>query len=208
MFLILCSLLGAAVVMLISHLNSQIDERTLGSYTTPFMIGLISGALVGFLQNRLFHQQQAREELFIDLIEVMAVTLEERDQYTHGHAHRVTQLARMLGKSAKLDEAQLNNLRLASILHDIGKIGIPDEVLLKQAPLSEDEFTIIKSHPDKGARILGKLRDARMEPIVLAVGHHHERYDGQGYPDGLCCHEILLCRGYFKEICLAIRWGN
>ena len=180
------SALGALLVLSISLFNSGfVNERPFLSYLMPLLVGAFSGGLGGFLYLRMKQHQLEREELFFDIIEVLAMALEERDSYTHGHAQRVTSFAIKLGELVGLKEHNLRQLHLASILHDIGKIGIPDKVLLKQEPLTDKEWNIIRTHSEKGARILNLLRDPRMGIVIDAVRHHHERYDGKGYPEGL-----------------------
>ena len=126
-------------------------------------------------------------------IESLAMALDERDQYTHGHARRVTNLSLILAERLKLQSKDKHLLRLSGILHDIGKVGVPDEILLKPDRLSEDEFALIKKHPDKGVKILGPmLDDENISKIIKAIKHHHERYDGNGYPDGLGGENIPL----------------
>ena len=185
------ALIGGAAVLTISFFNSGfMTNRPLSSYLLPLFVGLLSGAIAGTLVMHLKHKQQERDGLFIGIIEALAITLEERDHYTHGHSQRVTSLAMRLGKRAGLDTERYEHLHLASVLHDIGKIGIPDKVLLKPGRLTREEFDVIKTHPGKAARILKLLNDPRMDEVIAAVRHHHERYDGSGYPAGLKGDEI------------------
>ncbi|MFQ5628955.1 MAG: HD domain-containing phosphohydrolase [bacterium] len=131
------------------------------------------------------------EELFLETIKSLATTLDEKDPYTHGHSQRVATIARAIGERMGLDHKSLEILSLAGSLHDIGKIGIPDTILQKPGRLTDDEYEIIKTHPEKGAKILGNIK--RLEPIVEAVYSHHEWYNGDGYPRGLAREEIPLC---------------
>ena len=130
---------------------------------------------------------------FLSLVDSLAVSLNEKDQYTHGHARRVTNLSLQLAEQLNEPTMDLELLRLSSMLHDIGKIGMPDSILLKTGQLSEEEFAIVKKHPDQGARILRPMGfDGRMHDIVQIIRHHHERFDGKGYPDGLAGESIPL----------------
>ena len=191
--ILLYSLIGGVIVMSISYVNNLGHEgRSLSDYIIPMLVGMTAGTLTGILQHLRLDRQQERENLFFDIIETMAITLEERDAYTHGHANRVTRFSLQLSRAANLDKKTQDRLRLAATLHDIGKIGIPDEILLKTTPLTREEFDVIKGHPDKGVRILGRLRDSRMQQIIHGVRYHHERFDGQGYPEGLAGDEIPL----------------
>ena len=113
------------------------------------------------------------------------VALDERDPVTNGHCDRVSGLSLELGLRCRLSARELRLLRLAARLHDIGKIGIPDTVLKKPAVLTDEEWVIMKAHPVKSERIVlaADLEDG--STIATAVRHHHERFTGGGYPDGL-----------------------
>ena len=120
----------------------------------------------------------------------LAMAIEIRDPYTKGHCQRLANYAAALGESLHLSEEDIEALHLGGFLHDLGKISIPDSVLLKPGPLSDDEMTVMKQHPIVGARLCEGLRSLRrVHPIVR---HHHERLDGTGYPDGLMRDEIPL----------------
>jgi HD-GYP domain-containing protein (c-di-GMP phosphodiesterase class II) len=106
-----------------------------------------------------------------------------RDSYTGGHSGRVGSYARKIGVRLGLPEAQLDQVVMAALMHDIGKIGVPDHVLLKQGRLTPEEFGYIKKHPELGWMALKNVND--FKSISLIVLHHHERMDGAGYPAGL-----------------------
>jgi len=113
----------------------------------------------------------------------LALTIEARDRTTDGHCKRLADYASRLGRTLGLDEEDVSALARGGLLHDVGKVGIPDAVLLKPGPLAPDEFEVIKQHTIIGDRLCGELRSLRkVRPIVR---HHHERLDGSGYPDGL-----------------------
>jgi putative two-component system response regulator len=113
----------------------------------------------------------------------LALTIEARDRTTDGHCQRVAQYASALGRKLGLDADDVSALTRGGFLHDVGKIGIPDVVLLKRGPLTPSEYELIKEHTVIGDRLCGELRSLRrVRPIVR---HHHERLDGSGYPDGL-----------------------
>lgn len=116
--------------------------------------------------------------------------LDFKDHYTFGHSMRVAFYSLALGKELGLPEDELYDLELAALFHDIGKIGVPDSVLLKPSRLSETEFDIMKSHPVKSAEILQGFED--FEKIAKYARHHHERFDGKGYPEGLQGEDIPL----------------
>lgn len=133
--------------------------------------------------------QQLREALE-RIIQAMALTVEARDPYTAGHQRRVAELAVAMGKSLGLPEETNNVLHLAGSVHDIGKVGVPAEILSKPGPLSKVEFGLFRAHPQVGYDIL-KTIDFPW-PIAQIVGQHHERMDGSGYPDGLAGDRILM----------------
>lgn len=122
---------------------------------------------------------QGAEEVLLAL----AVAVEQRDNVTAGHCERLALTALALGMSLSLDQESLLALYRAGYLHDIGKVGIPDAILLKPAKLTPEEWDVMKEHPARGADICRHLRS--LAPVVPVVRHHHERWDGSGYPDGL-----------------------
>jgi hypothetical protein len=125
-----------------------------------------------------------------DLIGVLAKAIDTRDLYTSGHSERVTQYALALGKQLGLSSSELEKLKVASLLHDVGKIGVADEVLRKPRELTKGEFAEMKEHPVVGESILA--RSSYLKEIAHYVRHHHECYDGSGYPDGLKGKEIPI----------------
>jgi HD-GYP domain-containing protein (c-di-GMP phosphodiesterase class II) len=122
------------------------------------------------------------------LAEALAEALDARDRYTAGHSLRVADYANGIARELELGERHTENIRLAAWLHDIGKIGIPDAVLLKPGPLTAEEFGLVKLHPQIGRRILE--RAPGFEALLDAVELHHENYDGSGYPYGLAGENI------------------
>jgi diguanylate cyclase (GGDEF)-like protein/putative nucleotidyltransferase with HDIG domain len=123
-------------------------------------------------------------------MESLSATVDARDAYTAGHSRRVQQLALAIGRELGLSHAELDLLGQAALFHDIGKLAIPDAVLLKPASLSSDEWSLMQRHADEGARIIDRL--GFLDDAVPAIRHHHERWDGRGYPDGLAGEEIPL----------------
>jgi len=123
-------------------------------------------------------------------IEAMALTVETRDPYTAGHQRRVSNLARAIATEMGVSEDQIQGIRLAGVIHDIGKISVPGEILSKPGKISKNEFGIIKEHPQVGHNILNTVDFPW--PIAQIVLQHHERMDGSGYPDGISGENILL----------------
>ena len=123
-------------------------------------------------------------------MESLSATVDARDAYTAGHSRRVQQLALAIGRELSLSQAELDLLGHAALFHDIGKLAIPDSVLLKPSSLSGDEWALMQRHAEEGARIIDRL--GFLNDAVPAIRHHHERWDGAGYPDGLAGEEIPL----------------
>ena len=150
--------------------------------------------------------QKQAEQAALDAREAalttLSVVLEARDRETHGHTTRVTAQALQLGEKLGLTPAQLQDLRLGATLHDLGKIIVPDSVLLKPGPLTPEERREMERHAAEGEQLVGTL--GFVPPAVLAlVRHHHERWDGQGYPDHLQGEEIPLLARIFSVIDVA-----
>jgi putative two-component system response regulator len=125
-----------------------------------------------------------------DVLFSMARAIEAKDTYTQGHVERVSELAMQLGAYLGLSDDEQDSLRKGGILHDIGKIGVPDHILNKAGPLTPEERSVIQLHPEQGARICEKLKSIR--GAIPIIRHHHERMDGSGYPDHLVGDEIPL----------------
>jgi diguanylate cyclase (GGDEF)-like protein/putative nucleotidyltransferase with HDIG domain len=123
-------------------------------------------------------------------MESLSATVDARDAYTAGHSRRVQQLALAIGRELGLSPAELDLLGQAALFHDIGKLAIPDAILLKPSTLSSEEWTLMQRHADEGARIIDRL--GFLGDAVPAIRHHHERWDGAGYPDALVGEEIPL----------------
>ena len=123
-------------------------------------------------------------------MESLSATVDARDAYTAGHSRRVQQLALAIGRELGLSQAELDLLGHAALFHDIGKLAIPDSILLKPASLTEEEWALMQRHADEGARIIDRL--GFLGDAVPAIRHHHERFDGTGYPDRLRGEEIPL----------------
>jgi HD-GYP domain-containing protein (c-di-GMP phosphodiesterase class II) len=124
------------------------------------------------------------EQAHLTTLQSMALIIEAKDSYTHGHSHRVRDYSMVAAQRLKLSEQDIERLRLGAGLHDIGKIGITDALLNKPESLSSEEWTMVKKHPIIGYDVLAPVHFLTQEHLQL-VRSHHERFDGQGYPDGL-----------------------
>ena len=128
------------------------------------------------------------KKLYHEFVECISFALDARDPYTGDHSRRVSDTATVLAKMLGLADDEIQEIHIAAHLHDIGKIGIPDSILLKPGRLDDEEWALMKQHPQIGADILSKSPSfSRISAIIL---HHHERYDGKGYPFGAKADEI------------------
>ena len=125
-----------------------------------------------------------------DAVEALAIALLERDRYTGEHSESVVEMAVAVARSLGLSAAQVEDVRAAALLHDIGKVGIPDSILNKPGPLTPEERAVMAEHPVIGERILRSI--GGFSPVAAIVRHEHEAYDGSGYPDGLVGDEIPI----------------
>jgi HD-GYP domain-containing protein (c-di-GMP phosphodiesterase class II) len=132
------------------------------------------------------------ERLLIDTIRAIAATIDAKDGYTHRHSERVAALSKHLGDAMGLTPAEQETVELSALLHDVGKIAVPDSILNKPGTLTPEEFAEMQKHPEHGARILGNIQSATIKAVVPGVKHHHEKWDGTGYPDRMVGDEIPL----------------
>lgn len=153
----------------------------------PFDVGELTARVSSLLRLKRYTDDLESAE---SLITSLALTVEARDAYTNGHCQRLAEYASQLAGTLGLTEVEGQALRRGGYLHDLGKIGIPDSILLKPGALTPAEYEVMKQHTVIGDTLCGNLRSlALVRPIVR---HHHERLDGSGYPDGLRGHEIPL----------------
>ena len=133
-------------------------------------------------------RRQKLERLTDQVMETLAGTIDAKDKYTNGHSIRVAQYSVELAKRAGKDEKEQERIYFMGMLHDIGKIGIPDSIITKQSGLSDEEYSLTRQHPLIGAEILENISE--IPKLGVGARWHHERYDGKGYPDGLSGEEI------------------
>ena len=135
------------------------------------------------LANEVEKKTKENERLFMHVVSSLASAIDAKDTYTNGHSGRVAEYSREIARRAGYPQDQVESIYMMGLLHDVGKIGVPDAVINKPAKLTDEEYEIIKNHPVLGARILGKIRE--MPKLANGARWHHERYDGMGYPDRL-----------------------
>lgn len=140
------------------------------------------------------HEVEAKAEenkqLFMNSISAIANAIDAKDPYTRGHSARVSAYSVAVAKEYGFDEKGIRIVEIASLLHDVGKIGIEDKILRKPGALTTEEFAVMKTHPSKGAEILGSIM--QMKEMIPGIKHHHERWNGGGYPEGLVSSRIPI----------------
>ena len=140
------------------------------------------------INEKLKNTNEMLEKAYLESIQTLRYTVEAKDTYTRGHSDRVSEYSVLIGKAVNLSDYDLKTLQIGGLFHDIGKIGVPDSILLKESKLTDDEYSEIKNHPSIGAHILSTA--TIFKDIIPIVKHHHEKYDGTGYPGRLKGDEI------------------
>lgn len=154
-------------------------------------IGLIEEAATLFAsQSQNIHHVLESHQLVLGALHAMSSAIDARDPYTQGHSERVAKLGYEIAKILGISESACQEIYLAGLLHDLGKIGVPDHILHKAGPLTDEELAVIKQHPEIGHRIIERL--GKLHFVSPGVLHHHERWDGKGYPHGLKQESIPL----------------
>jgi diguanylate cyclase (GGDEF)-like protein/putative nucleotidyltransferase with HDIG domain len=183
-------LAGATVAGLVGWVNRKVSwQTTLLALPAMFVIYRSYRLYVGKLQNEKRHVEDMAG-LHLRTIEALALAIEAKDQTTHDHLRRVRIYAIELAKRLKLSPPELEALRAAALLHDIGKLAVPEHIICKPGRLTPEEFEKMKIHPTVGAEILERVQFPY--PVVPIVRAHHEKWDGSGYPDGLKGEEIPM----------------
>jgi putative nucleotidyltransferase with HDIG domain len=152
------------------------------------LIHVLASQTSTFLQ--VAEMYESAGELFLGIIKALAAAIDAKDPYTQGHSQRVSDYSVLISRELGLNETTVNDIRIGSLLHDIGKIGIPDSILMKEGELTSEEFATMKSHPNTGGNILRQVN--LLEPMIPAIAEHHERLDGSGYPYRITGREISL----------------
>lgn len=142
-------------------------------------------------QTKELHRNNRKlHRLTVQVMLTLAGTIDAKDKYTNGHSERVAEYSRMIAERCGMTEQEQEDIYYIGLLHDIGKIGVPDEIINKTSRLDDEEYDIIKTHPMIGAEILEKMSE--LPDIAVGARYHHERYDGKGYPESLKGEEIPI----------------
>ncbi|MDD5258586.1 MAG: HD domain-containing protein [bacterium] len=161
-------------------LGEKLSEEPYSKEDINMLTTLADEASIAIDNAQLYEEQK---RTYLETVQALAQAIEASDEYTRGHSDRVTKFAIQIARQLQLGRTFIDTLKIACILHDVGKIGIIKEVLNKPGKLNDAEFDIIKMHPVLGEQIIAPV--AFLAPIKPIVRHHHERFDGRGYPDGL-----------------------
>jgi HD-GYP domain-containing protein (c-di-GMP phosphodiesterase class II) len=196
------SLLASFLIKPIRELSVGVDELKKGTSKSPLRVyshdelGKLTknfnemSATIADQQGRLSTYAHDLEESYVSIVKVVAAAIDARDSYTHGHSARVSHLSLLIGKEMGLTQQELEDLEIACLFHDVGKIKTPDSILLKRGQLTPDEYQEMMRHVEYGASILS--RAPSLAKYIPSTRHHHEWHNGKGYPDGLVGDDIPL----------------
>ena len=172
--------------------DTELFENLHSQLAVNIMISLIAFLLISFFYYLGYKNERdfgkKVEEMNIQVVRALAAAIDAKDPYTNGHSSRVALYARMIAKRAGYSESRQDEIYMMGLLHDVGKIGVPDEVLNYPGKLSDEDFEKIKKHPIIGSNILETIKER--SDLKIGARWHHERYGGGGYPDGLVGEEI------------------
>jgi len=176
---------------LIQVVKNGLEKKTLeDDLKSKFLELNESNHEISRLYELLKHDYNTQTENTKNLIITLANVIEAKDKYTDGHTRRVGIISRMIGEKLELSEERINSLETAGIIHDIGKVGVPESILNKPGRLTPEEFEIIKKHSEIGETIIKPL--GSLQDCLIPVRHHHEKLNGSGYPDGISGDQINL----------------
>lgn len=196
------SLLASFLIKPIKELSAGVEELKYGTAKKPLRIysqdelGKLTrnfnemSALIADQRGKLSKYARDLEDAYVSMVKVVAAAIDARDSYTHGHSARVAQLSLLIGKQMGLPEADLKDLEVACLFHDVGKIKTPDSILLKPGKLNDAEYKEMMQHVEYGASILSWAPS--LHKYIPSTRHHHEWHNGKGYPDGLVGDKIPL----------------
>jgi len=195
-------IMSSLITRPVMELAKGVEELKEGKKTRPLVVysrdelGALTASfnemteLISSQRTELGDYARELEQAYIATVKVLSAAIDARDPYTHGHSTRVAVLSLKMGKALGLSKKELEDLEIACLFHDVGKMRTPDHLLFKEGKLNRDEHEEIMRHTDDGAQILS--RAAFLHKYIPAVKHHHEWFNGEGYPDGLSGEEIPL----------------
>lgn len=172
------SWLGLTILLLVALMFR--DGVFTKNELSEIILILIPSTTVGLLAEKQRRYVKQLKETYVSALKALAEAMDARDSYTQGHSERVAKYAISMARELSLSEDEISSLEQAALLHDIGKIAMPDEILHKKEPLTEEEWLMMKKHPEYSQRILSKL--SFLSQILPAVLYHHKRFDKEGYP--------------------------
>lgn len=174
-----------ALIGVLVGMHKTGTDRAISSYDIQLMEST-AGFLGAFLDNVSVYEEQ--RQLFLGTVHALTAAIDAKDRYTRGHSERVAHLSARLAEASGMTPEQVHRVWIAGLVHDVGKIGVPEAVLCKQGRLTDEEFGHIKRHPEIGHHILKDIR--ALSDVLPGVLHHHEKYDGRGYPAQLVGQQI------------------
>ncbi|MBO4278239.1 MAG: HD domain-containing protein [Spirochaetales bacterium] len=185
-----CSLFVCPVMnqwyLVIVITNDELMEDTYSKMAVNVMVSVITFCLIAFFYYIGYKNEQIYgrkvEEMNIQVVKALATSIDAKDKYTNGHSTRVAEYSRMIAARSGFSKPEQDEIYMMALLHDVGKIGVPDTVIKKTEKLSNEEYELIKRHPIIGDSILGSIKER--PDLAIGARWHHERYDGKGYPDG------------------------
>jgi HD-GYP domain-containing protein (c-di-GMP phosphodiesterase class II) len=173
------------------HWKSQLFPANLEEIYELLIFGIV-GSITGYLSDRERERRMEVQEAYHDTVIRLATAAEFRDEATGSHLHRISRYSEIIARKLGLPPQQVELIKLGSPMHDIGKIGIHDKILLSEGKLSDDEFEVMKTHPEIGHQILKDSHSTLLRTADAIALTHHERCDGSGYPSGLRGEDIPL----------------
>jgi HD-GYP domain-containing protein (c-di-GMP phosphodiesterase class II) len=186
----LLNLVSAAQKIAAGDFSSRVESRNI---TEIGILGATFNVMSDKLEEhiaKLAKAAQENRELFVGTVKALSAAIDGKDKYTRGHSERVARISVAIGKRMHLPPTELETLRISALLHDVGKIAIDDNILKKPAALTDEEFLIMKTHPQKGYKIMSQI--PAMKDFLPGMYMHHEMINGKGYPQGLVGDQIPL----------------
>ena len=172
--------------------NDQLLEDTYSKMAVNVMVSVITFCLIAFFYYIGYKNEQIYgrkvEEMNVQVVRALATAIDAKDKYTNGHSTRVAEYSKMIAARAGYSKAEQDEIYMMALLHDVGKIGVPDSVINKTSKLTDKEFSMVRQHPVIGDSILGSIKER--PDLAIGARWHHERYDGKGYPDGKAGEDI------------------